>query len=155
MEEQGKSVFREDGWLPTTFVLKAHHHFSWLLGCWAAGQRVSLQPGHFIVGVKQEYQEDAHRLLGVGAQPRWLLVGVKQMVLASPFSGAVACGDRQEGNDLGCLCPRPIKPQPQPGVAEFARPPGQLRLGTQSSWPWQGGQSPEALLTPAKVLRDS
>lgn len=28
MEEQGKSVFREDGWLPTIFILKAHHLFS-------------------------------------------------------------------------------------------------------------------------------
>lgn len=28
MEEQGKSVFREDGWLPTIFILKAHQLFS-------------------------------------------------------------------------------------------------------------------------------
>lgn len=31
MEEQGKSVFREDGWLPTTFILKARRLFSQLL----------------------------------------------------------------------------------------------------------------------------
>lgn len=36
MEEQGESVFREDGWLPTTFILKAHHSFfsDSCLGCW-------------------------------------------------------------------------------------------------------------------------
>lgn len=34
MEEQGKSVFREDGWLPTTFILKAHHLFSPRSSAW-------------------------------------------------------------------------------------------------------------------------
>lgn len=69
------------------------------------------------------------------------------MGLSSPFSGAVACGDRQEGNKLGCLCPRRMAPQTQPGVAECRKLPGQLRLGTKSCWPWQGGQSPEASST--------
>lgn len=88
-------------------------------------------------------------------QPCWLLIGVKRMVLGSPFSGAVACGDRQEGNELGCLCPRHMEPQTQPGVAECRKPPGQLRLGTKSCWLWQGEQLPEALSTPAKMFHDS
>lgn len=88
-------------------------------------------------------------LLGVETQPCWLLIGAKRIVPGSPFSGAVACGDRQEGNESGCLCPRHIRPQTQPGVPECTRPPGQLRLGIKSCWPWQVGQSPEALSTPA------
>lgn len=88
-------------------------------------------------------------LLWVETQPCWLLIGAKRIVPGSPFSGAVACGDRQEGNESGCLCPRHIRPQTQPGVPECTRPPGQLRLGIKSCWPWQVGQSPEALSTPA------
>lgn len=94
-------------------------------------------------------------LFWMGTQPCWLLIGVKQMALGSPFSGAVVCGDRQEGNEQGCLCSRHAEPQTRPGVAECRKPPGQLTLGTKSCWPWHRGQSPEVLLTPAKMLSNS
>lgn len=133
-------------------------------GCRADGQHVSLQPSSLHCWGKAPWRGCAQPCCsGVGGwgMEWWggntTLLAIdraKRMALGSPFSGAVACRDRQEGSELGCLCPLHSKPQTQPLVAECTRPPGQMRRD-KSCWPWQVGQSPEALLTPTKVLSDS
>ena len=97
-------------------LMAAHFPPACLLHCWGCSR-----------GVKRVVKT----LCPGWEQPCWPLIGVKRMVFGSSFSGAVACGDRQEGNELGCLCPRQREPQTQPGVAECWKPPGQLRLGTK------------------------
>jgi hypothetical protein len=66
--------------------------------------------------------EWAHRLSAISRGE----VGVG--LLGSLLSGALARGDRQAGNELGCPCPSCLEPQHQPGVAEPRRLPGWLGL---------------------------
>lgn len=67
MEEQGKSVFREDGWLPTTFILKAHHLFF----CSALGVVGSLPLGLLasLTTMKTEWQGNIPGLASQNGNP--------------------------------------------------------------------------------------
>lgn len=71
MEEQGESVFREDGWLPTTFALKTHHLFLRLRDRWAVG----FPPACSLpCWGEAKCQEDVHSLAARGGNPTLLAV---------------------------------------------------------------------------------
>ena len=129
MEEQGESVFREDGWLPTTFILKEHHLY-FLTAEVVSGSRTPLST-RFPADCEQEWQ----RMFGA-----WLLMEGFWMDLGSAFAGAVACGDRQAGNVwMPAQGPRRSEPQHQLGVAN--------PRATWSEWDFEG--SPDG---PWKVI---
>lgn len=117
MEEQGESVFREDGWLPTTFILKEHHLY-FLTAEVVSGSRTPLS-AHFPADCEQKWQRMFRAwLLRTGTQLSSAMEGF-WMALGSAFTGATACGDRQAGNVwMPARGPRHSEPQHQPGVAK-------------------------------------
>lgn len=96
MEEQGESVFREDGWLPTTFILKEHHLY-FLTADVVSGSRTPLS-SRFLADCEQKWQITFRAwLLRTGTQLLSSMEGF-WMALGSAFAEAIACGERQAGN---------------------------------------------------------
>ena len=96
IEEQGESVFREEGWLPTTFILKEHRLY-FLMAEVVSGSRTPLS-AHFPADCEQKWQRTFRVwLLRTGTQLSSAMEGF-WMALGSAFTGAIACGDRQAGN---------------------------------------------------------
>lgn len=103
MEEQGESVFREDGWLPTTFILKAHHSFFFFLSdsclgccCWWL---TSPGPARFSDNNEAGMAGSVPSL----ARSEWECKCWRDWNVGFPFLNSLAPGDRQAGNECGRL----------------------------------------------------
>ena len=118
MEEQGKSVFREDGWLPTTFVLKAHG---------LSSRSPQLREAHVPLGLlaslppdrEQEWQENVRCLAAQNGNPTVVKCGEDSgQPLVPLFQEPLRVGTGRQEMSVDARGPRRSEPQRQPGLAE-------------------------------------